>query len=228
MSKVALVTDSTAYIPKDLLAQYAISVVPQVLVWGDKTYEDGVDIMPDEFYGRLAKATVMPSTSQVSVLSFEKIFRTLSEEGYDILAVLLSAKFSGTIDSAVQARATFPQTSIEIVDSYTIAMALGFQVLHVAKAAQGGSSLAECKALAEEARQHTGVVFAVDTLEFLRRGGRIGGASKFLGTVLNIKPLLEVTGGRIEAVEQVRTRSKSLARLVELVEERIAGRTPVR
>jgi DegV family protein with EDD domain len=228
MSKVALVTDSTAYIPKELVEQYGISVAPQVLVWGEKTYQDGVDIMPDEFYARLAKTTVMPSSSQVSIPSFEKIFRTLSEGGYDILAVLLSAKLSGTIDSAVQARAMYPQTAIEIVDSYSTAMAMGFQVLHVARAAQAGSSLAECKALAEEARQHTGVVFAVDTLEFLHRGGRIGGASKFLATALNIKPLLEVTGGRVEAIERVRTRSKSLARLVELVEERIAGRQPVR
>ncbi len=107
-------------------------------------------------------------------------------------------------------------------------MAMGFHVLAAARAAADGASLAECKAIAEKAREHTGVIFAVDTLEFLHRGGRIGGAARLLGTALNMKPILEVTGGRVEAIERVRTRSKSLNRLVELVEERIAGRQPVR
>jgi DegV family protein with EDD domain len=107
-------------------------------------------------------------------------------------------------------------------------MAMGFQVLTVARAAQGGANLAECKRLAEDARNHTGVVFAVDTLEFLHRGGRIGGGSRFLGTALNIKPILEVRGGRVEAVERIRTRKKSLLRLMEIIEERVQGKTPLR
>lgn len=121
-----------------------------------------------------------------------------------------------------------PGAPIEIVDSYSTAMAMGFQVLTVARAAKAGANLAECKRLAEEVRNHTGVVFAVDTLEFLHRGGRIGGGSRFLGTALNIKPLLEVTGGRVEAVERVRTRKKSLMRLAEIIEERTRGKSPIR
>jgi len=152
----------------------------------------------------------------------------LLEQDYHVLALLLSEKLSGTIASAVQARESFPGAPIEIVDSYTTAMALGFQVLTVARAAQEGANLEECKKLAENARQHTGVVFAVDTLEFLHRGGRIGGASRFLGTALNIKPILEVVNGRVEAIERVRTRQKSLERLLEILQERIAGRQPVR
>jgi DegV family protein with EDD domain len=107
-------------------------------------------------------------------------------------------------------------------------MALGFTALAAARAADQGATLVECKELAEKATQHTGVVFAVDTLEFLHRGGRIGGGSRFLGTALQLKPILEVTGGQVEAIERVRTRSKSLQRVVEIIEERIAGRTPVR
>ncbi len=107
-------------------------------------------------------------------------------------------------------------------------MGLGFSALTAARAAEAGASLAECKAAAENSTQHTGVVFAVDTLEFLHRGGRIGGGSRFLGTALQLKPILEVTGGQVEAIERVRTRSKSLQRVVEIIEERIAGRTPVR
>lgn len=228
MSQVALVTDSTAYIPQELVDQYGLYIAPQELIWGDQTYQDGVDIQPDEFYKRLKTATVMPTTSQVTIPNFKKIFEKILEQDQAVLAILISAKLSGTIDSALQARNYFPGAPIEIVDSYTTAMAMGFQVLTVARAAQQGASLADCKKLAEEARQHTGVVFAVDTLEFLHRGGRIGGGSRFLGTALNIKPILEVVGGRVEAVERVRTRKKSLARLIEIIVERTNGKSPVR
>jgi len=228
MSKVAVVTDSTAYIPQNFLQEYQITVAPQILIWGDQTYEDGVDIQPEEFYARLKTATVMPSSSQVAIPKFRDIFQTLLDQGKEIIAILISSKLSGTIDSAQQAKEMLPGAPIEIIDSYTTAMAMGFQVLTVARAAQSGSSLAECKRLAEEARNHTGVVFAVDTLEFLHRGGRIGGGSRFLGTALNIKPILEVRGGRVEAVERVRTRKKSLLRLMEIIEERVQGKTPLR
>ncbi|MEW5873347.1 MAG: DegV family protein [Chloroflexota bacterium] len=228
MSKVAIVTDSTAYIPQNLLDKYHISVAPQVLIWGEETFEDGVDILPDEYYARLKNAKVMPSTSQATPSSFHKIFGGLLEKEYHILAILISEKLSGTIASAIQARDMLPGAQIEVVDSISTAMAMGFQVLEVAKAAEAGASLAECKQLAETARQHTGIVFAVDTLEFLHRGGRIGGANRFLGTALNIKPILEVQDGRVEAVERVRTRQKSINRLIELAGERISGRQPVR
>jgi DegV family protein with EDD domain len=227
MSQVTIITDSTAYIPKDLTEKYQIITVPQVLIWGDKTYRDGVDIQPEEFYNRLKTATVMATTSQVTIATFKDIFSSLMDEGKDILAVLISEKLSGTIDSAVQARDMLPAHPIEIVDSKTTAMALGFLALTAAQAAQDGATLAECKELAERGTQHTGVVFAVDTLEFLHRGGRIGGASRFLGTALQLKPILEVTGGQVEAIERVRTRSKSLQRVVDIIDERIAGRTPV-
>lgn len=228
MSKVAVITDSTAYIPADLIEQYNIIVAPQVLIWGDKVYEDGIDISPTEFYERLKKATVMPSTSQVTPHSFDVIYKDLTEKGFDILALLISDKLSGTIPSAIQARENYPAAKIEIVDSYATAMALGFQVLEVAKVAQQGASLDECKAVAEKARDHMGVVFAVDTLEFLHRSGRIGGGKRFLGTALNVKPILELREGKVEGIEQVRTRKKSLLRLLDLTEERIAGRQPIR
>ncbi len=229
MSKIALVTDSTGYIPKDLVDKYNITVAPQVLIWGKEMFEDGVDIMPNEFYTRLQKATVMPSTSQVTVAKFHEIFQRLLDQDCQILAILIAAKLSGTINSAVQAKEMQPAGApIEIVDSNTTAMAMGYQVLVTARAIKQGATLAECVKLAEEATKHTGVLFAVDTLEFLHRGGRIGGGSRFLGTALNIKPILEVRDGAVEAVERVRTRSKSLSRIIELAVEQIGARTPVR
>ena len=228
MSKVALVTDSTAYLPPELVNQYNITVLPQVLIWGDKTYRDGIDIQPDEFYQRLEKADVMPSTSQALPADFEKVFRQLLDQDKHVLAILLSEKLSGTMSSAYQAVANLPGTPVEIVDSQSTAMAMGFQLLQVARAAEEGASLTECKTLAEEARKHTGLFVTLNTLEFLHRGGRIGGGARFLGTALNLKPILELKDGRLEAVERVRTRGKALNRLMELVCERVDGKRPLR
>ena len=230
MSKVAIVTDSTAYIPNDVLKQYSITVTPQILIWGDETYQDGVDIQPDEFYRKLSTAKTMPTTSQVAIVTMKATFEKLLEAGYDVLGIFLSAKLSGTMQSATQAVEMLPKAAskIAILDSNSTAMAMGFHVLVAARLAQSGGSLSECLKLAEEARKHTGVYFVVDTLEFLRRGGRIGGAQALLGSALNLKPLLELRDGRIESVEKVRTKGKAINRMIDLVVEKTAGCTPVR
>ncbi len=230
MPKVALVTDSTSYIPRDIREKYPITVVPQVVIWEGQTYEDDVTITPEQFYTRLRTAKVMPSTSQASVVNMHTAFSNLIEQGYDVLGIFLSSKLSGTFQSAVLGREqlTSGKEKVDYIDSNTTAMAMGFMVLSVARAAIDGASLADCKALAEKAREHVGVYLTVDTLEFLHRGGRIGGAQRFLGTALNLKPILAVDNGRVEAVERVRTRGKALDRLVELVVEKCAGKSPVR
>jgi DegV family protein with EDD domain len=221
MSKIAFVTDSTAYIPKELVEKYHITVAPQVLIWGEETLEDGIDIQPGEFYTRLAKADSMPTTSQVAVPTFKEIFERLHADGKEILVILLSSQLSKSLNSAELARQMVPDATIELVDSKSTAMELGFHVLAAARAAADGATLAECKAVAEEARDKSGVLFVVDTLEFLHRGGRIGGASRLIGTAIQLKPILEVRDGRIESVEKVRTKKKAYQRLVELVLERV-------
>jgi len=221
MSKVALVTDSTAYIPQDLVDQYQITVAPQILIWGEETLQDGIDISPTEFYTRLATAEIMPTTSQVAVPTFKEIFERLHADGKEILAILLSDQLSKSLNSAELARQMVPDATIELVDSRSTAMELGFHVLAAARAAAEGATLAECKAVAEDARDKSGVLFVVDTLEFLHRGGRIGGASRLIGTAIQLKPLLEVRDGRIESVENVRTKKKAYRRLVELVLQRV-------
>lgn len=228
MSRIAIVTDSTACIPDDLIALYDIKVAPQILIWKGETLLDGVDITPDQFYTRLRTTDVMPTTSQATVRAFHEIFTPLVAEGAQILAIVLSAKLSGTLLSAEQTKAEFPGATIELVDSETTAMGLGFQVLAAARAAAEGKSFEEVVALARSAKEHTGVMFVVDTLEFLHRGGRIGGAARLFGTALNMKPLLEIRDGRVETVERIRTKAKAFARLLDLIEERIGGRTPVR
>jgi DegV family protein with EDD domain len=228
MTRMAFVTDSTAYLPEALRSKHDIRVAPQVLIWGEETLLDGIDIQPSQFYERLKTAQVMPKTSQATVAAFHGIFEPLVAEGRPILALLISTKLSGTIQSAELAKANFPHARIEIVDSESAAMAMGFQVLAAARAAEQGKSFDEVVALAREAKKHTGVLLVVDTLEFLHRGGRIGGANRFLGTALSIKPLLEVREGRIEPLERVRTKSKAVARLLDVLEERIAGHGNIR
>lgn len=230
MGKVAIVTDSTAYLPPDLIQRYGITVTPQILIWGDETFRDGVDIQPQEFYQRLKTAKVMPTTSQVSVVTMQNTFQHLVENGHEVLGIFISSKLSGTIQSALQAKELMSAAGekVTIVDSLTTAMAMGFIVLAAARAAQDGASLRECQQIAEKAREHVGVYFVVDTLEFLHRGGRIGGAQRFLGTALNMKPVLSLRDGRVEAVERIRTKGKAIERVLELVAEDVKGRSPVR
>ncbi|HWQ83905.1 MAG TPA: DegV family protein, partial [Anaerolineales bacterium] len=213
--------------PQDIVSKYPIRVAPQVLIWDNESYLDGVDIAPDAFYKRLANSKSLPSSAQVSTGSFDSLFKEIRAEGRDILAILVSEKLSGTLGSAIKVKQALGDEPIEIINSHTVASALALIVLETAKAADQGAGLAECKALAEHLAQNTGVVFAVNTLEFLHRGGRIGGASRFIGSALNIKPILEVTNGRIEPLERIRTRHKSISRMIEIVTDRVGDKQPV-
>jgi DegV family protein with EDD domain len=230
MSKVAIVTDSTAYIPAELQKQLNISVVPLNVIWGEESLEDGVTITPEDFYRRMASSKVVPTTSQPSILSMKNTFEDLLHQGYDVLGIFISSRLSGTVESASQAREIMKKGKdrIAIVDSLATTMAMGWPVLTAARAAEAGENLIKCQKLAEKARDQTCVMFVVETLEYLRRGGRIGGAQAMLGTLLNIKPILGLQDGRIEAVEKIRTKHKALARMLELMEEKTSGRTPVR
>jgi DegV family protein with EDD domain len=230
MANVAIVTDSTAYIPPDVVQKHNLTIVPQIVIWDNQTLEDGIDIQPTEFYARLATSKSMPTTSQVSVLSMHNAFSNLLSQGYEVLGMFVSTKLSGTVQSAYQGRDELPsgKDKVQIFDTESVAMALGFQVLTVARVALEGASMADCLALAEKAKGTTGVHLVVDTLEFLHRGGRIGGAQRFLGAALNMKPLLELKGGRIEPVERVRTKAKAHDRLIEIVVEKCTGKSPIR
>lgn len=227
MSKVAIVTDSTANIPSEMMRGLDIHTIPLQVIWGPDTFRDSIDIHPDEFYHRLKSAKVMPTTSQPSPAAFKTVYEDLLSKGYQIVSVHISSKLSGTIDSALQARQMLPGAPIEIIDSKTTSLGIGFPVLNGARAAAQGATLQDTRILVETACQNTGILFAVDTLEFLHRGGRIGGAAAFLGTALKLKPLLEVVDGRIEPIERVRTMTKALERLLDIFEERVNHRTPV-
>jgi len=228
MNKVAIVTDSTAYLPPELITEYDIKVIPLEVIWDGDSYADGIDITPTQFYTRLARSSSMPSTSQPPEAEFVNIFTELLNEGNDVLAILISSGISGTVNSALQAKAQIESDHVVVIDSQTAAMATGLHVLAAARKAAAGGSLEEVKEVALKAQQQTNVVFAVDTLEFLHKGGRIGGAKRLMGSMLNIKPILEMNGGLIEAVESVRTHKRALERLISLVEEKTGGEKPLR
>ena len=229
MKKVAILTDSTAYIPSEQMEQFDISSVPLQVIWGQETFDDGITLTPREFYERLKMAKVLPTTSQPSVGKIQGTMYSLVSQGYDVLGIFISSKLSGTFQSATQARDLLPQGSkVEIQDSQTTTLAMGFQVLAAARAAAQGATLDECCQAAENVRINSGVFFMVDTLEYLYRGGRIGGAQRFLGNALGMKPILYMHEGKIESLERVRTKSKALNRLVELVTEKTAGKNSLR
>ena len=227
MSKVAVVTDSTAYLPDELISQYGITVIPLVVIWGEETLKDNIDISSEEFYKRLPTAEVMPSTSQPSIQAFADVFTQLNSEGYDILTVVISSALSGTLDSAIQAKKMIPDANIALIDSRTSSLPLAYMALAAARAAKRGASLEECTKVVETVRDHSQVFFAVDTLEFLHRGGRIGGASRFLGTALGLKPILYLKEGKVEALEKVRTSKKAQNRLLDIVGEGVDGKSPI-
>ena len=227
MSKIAIVTDSTAYIPNELSRDYPIHVIPLQVIWDQQVFADGIDIQPDEFYARLKNSKTMPTTSQPTPAAFEKTYKQLIDQDYEILSMHISAKLSGTIDSAMQAREHVDKKRVEIVDSFSTSMGLGFPVMAVARAAADGATLQDCKALAEKARDHTGLFFLLNTLEFLHRGGRIGGAAAFVGTALNLKPILHIHEGAIVAAGKVRTWKNAVDRLIELVMQKIGNERPI-
>lgn len=219
MSKIAIVTDSSAYIPEQLMKNKTIDIAPLMVLWDGESYRDGLDITPEQFYARLKVTKSMPTTSQATPSMFQEIYQRLVAEGYDIFSMHISSKLSGTLESARQAKDMFPGARIELFDSLSAGMALGFQVLAVSRLASQGATLEDCKAFAEKAKNQSGVYLVVKTLEFLHRGGRIGGASAFLGSVLDLKPILAVKDGRVEPVEKVRTMSKAIDRMLDLFEK---------
>ena len=214
-AKVALVIDSTAYLPKDLVEKYNIYVIPLIVNWAGEGLYDGIDITPAVFYDRLGKAKEMPSTSQPSAGEFHDLFSKISETADSIVCLTISSELSGTYASANAARDMMEGFPIEIVDTRSTVMGLGFMALAAARAIENG---ADYKAAAQAARDlipKIRVIFVVDTLEFLHRGGRIGGAQRLLGSVLSIKPVLQLEDGRIEPMNKVRTKRKAIQFMID-------------
>ncbi len=221
---VRIVTDSTADIPPERAQALGITVVPLTVFFGDEAYLDGVELDNAGFYRKLQTGKVSPRTSQPPPGLFQDAFTRLINEGASaILSVHLSAKLSGTYQSACTARDSLPgelkKIPIEIVDSQSVSLGMSAAIMQAAEEAHQGLGLEQIKAhlLARIARTH--ILFVLDTLEYLKRGGRIGAASALLGGMLNFKPILSLKDGLVVPVERPRTRSKAFERVAQLIGE---------
>ena len=220
MSRVAVVTDSTADLPAALTEGLNISVVPLNVRIGGQSYEDRVTITPDEFMRQLTAGEDFPSTSQPSVGRFEAEFSRLGQTSDEIVSIHISSKLSGTYDSACMARDLIGDNpKVHVIDSGTTSMGLGLAVMHAAELARDGATVPEIEAAVQNMLRRTHVIFLVDTLEYLRRGGRIGRAAEVVGSILKLKPLLRIEEGIVVPHSRTRTRARAVTGMIDIVGE---------
>lgn len=220
MGKLRIVTDSTADLPEDIIRKYNITIVPLKVFFGEEVYLDRVELTSEEFFRRQTAGEIS-STSQPSPAEFVEYYRPLVEAGDEIISIHISGHLSGTVQSANLAKTMLNYPELEVIDSGTVSVVLGILVLNAARAVEEGRSKAEVLDLISRWRSETEVYFMVDTLEYLQRGGRIGKAQAFLGTLLNVKPLLTIQGGLVCPHEKVRGKSKALARIIAILGEKL-------
>jgi len=216
MPRVAVVTDSTADLPPGMAEDLAIRVVPLNVHWEGATYRDKIDLAADEFYRRLAEARELPKTSAPAVGLFEEIYQELLAEHEGVVSVHISARLSGTCSAALAAAQSVAPERIVVIDSRQLSLCLGWLAVEAARLARQDAPLV---AVAEHVRRllpRVNLYAALDTLEFLQRGGRIGRAQALIGSLLSVKPIVQIQDGEVAPVDRVRTRAAALRRLVEL------------
>ncbi len=216
---VKIVTDSTSDIPADLVARLGIAVVPSYIMFGTESYRDGVELTRQQFYDRLTSSTVLPSTAAPPPDIYRKVYRQLAEETEEMVSIHLASQYSGIYSSAVVAAQGVSGAQIAVIDSEQVTMGYGWLVVAAAEAAQRGASFDEIVALVHAMKPRARVLAALGTLEYLHRGGRVDWIRAMLGTLLRIKPIIEVRTGQVNLVERARTLRRSLERLLALVQE---------
>jgi DegV family protein with EDD domain len=214
MARIGIVTDSTTDLPQELLSTHHVAVIPHLLTIGGRSYRDQVDLATEQFQEILASSSDVPETSHPSVTDFARTFRDLADNHDAILAVLVSSKLSGSVDAATAAAASISDdVPVEVVDSLNVSLGLGFQVLRAAELSASGLELSEIALRLRANVTAFHLAFFVDTLDHLRRGGKVGTAATLAGTLLKLKPVLHVDEGQIVPLERTRTRARALAAL---------------
>lgn len=215
---VRVVTDSTADLPPETARELGVSVVPLTVVFGEEEFLEGVDMSTQLFYERLVESKELPKTAAPSTGQFIEAYEEALKEADEILSIHISSKLSATHNNAVLAANQLADTGakVEVVDSGLVSLGLGLVVQAAARVAQEGGSLEEVKKLVEEMIPRVHIIVALNTLEYLRRGGRIGRARAFLGSVLAVKPLLSIRDGEVAPEERVRTKKAAHQRLFQI------------
>lgn len=218
-SEVKVVTDSASDIPVTIARDLGITVVPDNVHFGQRTYRDGVDLTREEFFIELAKSPVLPTTSQPAVGVFEEVYRQLGREARQIVSIHLPAKLSAVLNSAHLAAQSLPDLEIVLIDSTQVSMGMGWLVIIAARAARQGKNLAEILALVKDTIPRLRLIAMLDTLEYVQKGGRIGKGAALVGTLVSMKPIVQLLDSELLPVENVRTRRRALQRLAEIVTE---------
>ena len=217
---VKIVTDSTCDISREAVERFDISVVPAYVLFGEESYRQGIDINPTQFYARLQSSPQLPSTSQPTPGDFTERFETLVAAGHQVVCITVPRQLSGTYNSAVQAASQFEDGVVTIVDAGTASVGHMLQVIAAAEDAAAPDATAGSVVEAARVRAGSGYGYAmVDTLEYLQKGGRIGKAQAFMGSLLKVKPILRVADGEVLPVDRPRNLRRALGRLEELVRE---------
>ena len=217
MPGIRFVADSTADLGPDYTREHRIITVPLKVIFGDEVLVDGVDVTAAAFYERMRTSSKNPTTSQPSPAEFEAAFREAAADGSSVVCTTMSSEMSGTYGAAVTARESLPDLDIHVVDTRTVTVGHHAVVRAAVDCAESGGNVAEVLSTIEEVTRRQRAIFTVETLEYLRRGGRIGGARALLGSVLNIKPVLQIFGGHIEPFDRVRTYQRALDRICDEV-----------
>lgn len=223
---IKIVTDSTPNLPPEIVAAHNIDVLPTYVHFGDVTYLDGVTLTSKEFYEKLATATELPSTSQLSVKDFEDRYRAVldANPGTTILSMHISGALSGTVESARQAAALLPAADIRIFDSQSLALGHGLMVHEAARMIADGCSIGEILGRLDQMRAEVKIFWALDTLEYLAKSGRIGRAARLMGTLLDMKPILSLKNGAVDAFDKQRSRPRAIASVREMVTKACKGK----
>jgi DegV family protein with EDD domain len=218
---IKIVTDSTAYLPEEYVQAHDVRVVSLYVHFGAEAFREGVELSNADFYERLKAAPELPTTSQPSAGEFHEVFQALLEEGHEVICLTISSELSGTYNSASAAVEMLGDVPISVVDSRSTSAGLQLLVEAAVAATAAGRTRQDIVQELEAIKQKLHVLFVVDTLEYLQKGGRIGPAKALMGTMLKVKPILCLHDGRIEPLEQVRSKRKAMSRLLELIEERL-------
>jgi DegV family protein with EDD domain len=214
---IKIVTDTTAVLSREYYQQHDIAVVPQIIRFGEETFLEGVELDEPEFLQRLKSSAQLPATAAPAPGLFDKAFRQAAEKGQPVLAIHPSSEVSATVTSANAARQLYPNADIRVIDMRTVAGCLGEAVKLAVDWRDAGRSIDQIEADLGSLIPRSRTYFLVATLEYLRRNGRIGGASSLIGGMLQIKPILQLCNGRVEPLDKVRTHQKALERLKELI-----------
>lgn len=218
-----IVADTTCSLPRDLLKERGISLIPQVVIFGEDSYHDDKELDTATFLQKLKASPTLPKTAAPEPPLYYSIFKAAQNQSESVIVVAPSAKVSGTVRSAETAAQEFPDVDVRVIDTQTISCNLGSLVLLADDMSKAGASADEIEAKLHEMIPRGRIYFLVDTLEYLQKGGRIGGAKALVAELLQIKPILQIVGGQVEPFEQHRTKKRALARLVEVVAENCSG-----